>query len=271
MADLDVIILAGGYARRLSPITDYTPKPLLHVGGVPLLYFVIRNVLEINPNKIIISTNKRFENDFRWFLKTLPSFFPISLLDKILLVIEPSKREEEKLGAIGGLYYAINKLSLYNSNLLIILGDNLFDGFDLNEIVFLGHRTNKITIASCDIKNLEEAKKYGILEVEWDNNLKSYVIKNFEEKPEKPKSTLVSIGIYYIPKEKIKTIRDYIEEGNNKDAIGKFFEYLIKRGEKILTYIYENGYWIDIGTLKTYEEANRYVIEKGLNQRFIWP
>ncbi|BFI73014.1 bifunctional protein GlmU [Nanoarchaeota archaeon] len=264
MDELIAIILAGGFARRFRPLSDYIPKPLFPVGGVPVINYNLEKVFELEISSIIVSINKRFENDFRYWLSTLRSFYPDNYISKIHLSVEPSTSEENKLGAIGGLDYVIREYNV-NSDILVVLGDNLYN-FSLLKIVSLGKRERKIVIASYDVKDISEAKKFGVL------NLEDNYIKEFEEKPENPRSTIISTGIYFIPKEKINLINEYIKSPNSKDSIGKLFEWMIKeKKEKILTYTYEDGFWYDIGTPETYAKAEENIIQQGLYRRWMWP
>ena len=65
---MDAIILAAGYATRLYPLTENTPKPLLNVAGKPIIEHIIRKLEQINPiDKIYIVTNDKFEQHFtKW-------------------------------------------------------------------------------------------------------------------------------------------------------------------------------------------------------------
>lgn len=262
MRKLDVIILAGGYASRLKPLSEYIPKPLLHVGGVPILNYILQKVIEINPARIVISTNKKFEDNFRYWLKTLENYS--NLDERIELVVEETKREEEKLGAVGGLYYAIID-ALVENDLLVVAGDNLFD-FNLRKLVRKMRETGSFSIALYDIKDLELAKRYGVVLLENDKIIK------FVEKPEKPESTLISTAIYTIPHKKLHLIEEYVKNPNTeKDRIGKFIEWLLYyKRESIYGVVYE-GLWFDIGDLDSYIAANEFVKKVGWNRRWLWP
>ena len=66
---------------------------------------------------------------------------------------------------------------------------------------------------------------------------------------------------------------EYMNSNYSKDSMGNLFEYLIKRGEKLYGYVYndDSEYWFDIGTIESYQKANNFVNEKGLYRRWIWP
>jgi len=264
---LDVIILAGGYAKRLRPISDVMPKPLLHIDGVPLIEHILRQVIEANPDRVIVSTNKKFESNFRYWLRNASKEYSESYNLKLSLSVEPSTSEEEKLGAIGGLWYTIR---LYNldidknrEGILVVAGDNLFD-FDLKPFISYAKRLDGITIGAYDIGNRELAKRYGVLEIDESGRVIS-----FEEKPEEPRSSLISVGIYYIPNNRINKIGEFIEKYRNSDAIGKFFEWLIKV-DNVYAYVFK-GNWFDIGTPDSYIEADTWAREKNLGRRWQWP
>ncbi|MEM4576265.1 MAG: nucleotidyltransferase family protein [Candidatus Nezhaarchaeales archaeon] len=259
---LDVIILAGGFAKRLRPISDVMPKPLLHIDGVPLLNHVLEKVLEIDYDRIIVSTNKKFESSFRYWMKTLEATYENV---KIFLSVEPSQTEEEKFGAIGGLSYTIKLFNVdkAGNDLLVILGDNLFD-FDLKGFVSYGARLNRIVIGAYNVKNVDLAKRYGVIVADEKNKVLSFI-----EKPEKPPSTLISVGIYYIPSGFIQKIEEFLGMQKYKDAVGKFFEWLSKNAD---VYVYGfTGYWTDIGTPESYLEANKWASERNLGRRWQWP
>ena len=118
---MEAIILAGGYAKRLWPVTKNMPKQLLPVAGKPIIEYPIENIeLTKGIKETVISVNAYFEFNFReWFTK-------YQFRKRTKLVIEKTYSEEEKLGSIGALNYVINKLNM-KGNILVIGGDNLFE------------------------------------------------------------------------------------------------------------------------------------------------
>lgn len=259
---LDVVILAGGFAKRLRPISDVMPKPLLHIDGVPLLNHILGKILELDHNRIIISTNRRFESSFRYWIGTLRASHGNL---KIFLSVEPTESEEQKLGAIGGLLYTVKlfNVDMSGNDLLVILGDNLFD-FDLKGFVGYGARQNCVVIGVYDLKDFELAKGYGVVVVDGSGRVTSFI-----EKPEEPSSTLVSVGIYYIPNRFIHKIEEFLKTQKYKDAVGKFFEWLTQTTE-VYAYSFA-GYWFDIGTPESYLIADRWASERNLGKRWQWP
>ena len=243
---MDTLILCGGFATRLEPITLFVPKPLLPIRGKPIIDHIMENVSRQNPEKIVLSTNRKFSGQFRHWMHGRGSR---KLGQSMGLVVEPTMSHGEKFGAIKGITYAIEHADL-NDDLLVIAGDNYFS-FDLGILISAYLKTRKPTIAVHNIKSLDEAKRFGVVELEGNR------VKNFEEKPENPKSMFVSTGIYVLPKETLFRFAEYISDGNNPDAPGYFLQWLINK-ETIHSVVYADE-WYDIGALETYKEVfNRY-------------
>ncbi|MCK5772553.1 MAG: NDP-sugar synthase, partial [Thermoplasmata archaeon] len=121
MRRLDVIILAGGFAKRMWPLTKDRPKHLLDIAGRPMLCHTIKPLLELDEiGRIFISTNRAFEEQFQDFIR---DNYPDADLE---LMIEPTLEEGQKLGSVGGLGYLIRERQL-SYDTMIIGGDNLFE------------------------------------------------------------------------------------------------------------------------------------------------
>jgi len=123
---MEAIILAGGYATRLWPITLNKPKPLLAIAGKPILDHIIEqleNIPEIN--NIYISTNKRFAPEFEGWLES------IDTNKKIKVIAEETRNEKEKLGCIKPIQQIIESEKI-DDDCLILGGDNLFS-FEIKE------------------------------------------------------------------------------------------------------------------------------------------
>ena len=242
---MKVIILAGGFARRLAPLTDFIPKPLLPLGDRLIIDHIIDNIPENFREDIIISTNSRFESQFRRWSQCRD--------ENIKLLVEPTRKEEEKFGAIAGIRYVIEEKNI-NDDVLILAGDNYF-GFAISDFMDFALKFEKPTIALKDIKSAEKAKRFGVAILKENN-----VIEQMVEKPDEPKSTLISTGCYYIPAGKLDAFRRYLDEKNNPDAPGYFFQWLVKNSDvKGYTFTEE---WYDIGTLAAYREVFEQFLTK---------
>ncbi len=244
---MDALILCGGFATRLEPITLFVPKPLLPVGGRPILDHILDGVAGLGVSRIVLSTNKKFSDQFKyWAENKAASGFKIP----IEIVVEPTMHHGEKFGAIKGINYTIETAKL-KDDLLIVAGDNFYT-FDLKKMVDAFKKSSKTTIAVYDVKSVDDARRFGVVHLDGSR------VTGFEEKPLNPRSTLISTGLYLFPSVMLKKFHEYMSDGNNPDAPGYFLQWLI--GKEVVEGAVYNDKWYDIGTIDTYREvfdANR--------------
>ncbi len=236
------IILCSGYATRLYPLTLDKPKPLLPIFGKPILNYLVENTSKIGDvDEIVVVSNEKFYNNFlEW--KNLNNFNK-----KIKVLNDGTLSNETRLGGIGDFWFALEKEKI-NDDILLLLGDNFFD-FHLNEIIDFFKKTRKSMVGLYDIKDFEKSRNFGVVGLNGDK------IISYEEKPEKPKSTLVSTGIYIYPKEDLKKIQDYMKTDKPKEGPGYLIPYLMSFGD-VYGFVF-NGFWYDIGSKETYYEVNK--------------
>jgi glucose-1-phosphate thymidylyltransferase len=239
---MKAIILAGGYAKRLWPLTKNKPKQLLSVGGRPMIEYIVEKLkAQEEIDKIIISTNEKFGQNFQQWLLEYKS------LKYIELVIEPTLSEKNKLGSVGALGYLIREKKI-DEELMIIGGDNLFE-FDLRDLIYYYREKKGNVVALYDLKSIQKARSYGVAKVNEEMRIIGFV-----EKPENPPSTLVSTACYMLSPEGVKSILTYLDKGENPDAIGFFIKWLIKR-ERVFGFVF-SGKWFDVGSLESLKEAD---------------
>ena len=246
------LILAGGFATRLWPLTKDFPKPLLPLGEKRIIEYALHSMLKVELEKVFISTNAAFEHIFLEWVRKSRYVVP----NKTELIFEPSISEEKKLGAIKGIDYDLREIGRrYRiGDLLIVAGDNIYD-VNLASFIDTFRRKGAPVVAVKEIESKEEARRFAVVEVDDEGK-----ILNFEEKPKKPRSTLIATAIYALPKDCVELIRRYLGEGNNPDAPGYFFQWLTK---KIDVYAYKfEGFWFDIGAPKGYFDALKSLLRK---------
>lgn len=245
---MKALLLAGGYAKRMWPLTKNKPKSLLEVGGKPIIQYILEKLELVNGiDEIIISTNEKFEDVFKKYIKNYNS------RKKITLIIEKTHSEEEKLGSIGGIAFVLRKKKI-KDDLLIIGADNIFE-FDLLKFIEYYKSKKSIVIALHDLKSKNKVKgKYGVCILDKNNR-----IIDFQEKPLEPKSTLASTACYIFPKDGLQLIFKYLDEGNNPDAIGFLITWLLKR--KMYGFVFKEA-WFDIGSFEALEETNLFYNKK---------
>lgn len=232
------IILAGGFATRLWPLTENKAKPLLHLKDRPLISHIAESLPE--DMEIIVSTNAVFEEGFKEWAKTFSS-------RPIKIFVEDSAADEFKKGALGATAYVIEQENL-DEDLMLIAGDNYF-GFSINS--FISRFSGNPLLAAYDIKDINLASKFGVVIEKKGKALE------FQEKPEKPRSSLVSTGCFIFPQKNLKDIIAYAREKN--DDLGGVFEYLLTRGQDIDIFRFDED-WVDIGSFDAYLQANQDLI-----------
>jgi glucose-1-phosphate thymidylyltransferase len=243
---MNVLILAAGYATRLYPLTLDKPKPLLVVGGKPIIEWVVDTLGDVpNLETVYVVTNDKFASHFQAWSERYQgrqSKF------KFKIINDGSKSDEDKLGAIGDINFVVTRENLTRSGLLIIAGDNLFTE-SLTGFVACAKET-EITVAVYDVGDAEAIKKYGNIAVDSEG-----IITHFEEKPEKPRGTLAAIALYYYTPEVLSLLTTYLAAGNNPDQPGRFVQWLYTR-RPVKTFQIR-GKWLDIGSKETLEKANQ--------------
>ncbi len=240
---MKLLILAAGYAVRLQPLTLNTPKPLLSVGGRKIIDRIIDKTTSIKSIDAIhvVSNRKFFQNFIEWRKSRKDGA-------KILLVDDGTLTNDARLGAIRDMELVVREGSI-DDDLLVIAGDNLFD-LDLAAFLkFAKSHNDGVSVALYDVGALSAAKKFGVVRIDGKN-----LVTDFEEKPQIPKSTLISTGIYFFPREKVPALREYINsEGAKLDAPGYYIRWL-SANDKVYGFPF-SGKWYDIGDKSFYSKA----------------
>ncbi|MFB6144250.1 MAG: sugar phosphate nucleotidyltransferase [Candidatus Nanohaloarchaea archaeon] len=241
---MKAVILAGGHATRLWPITKNRAKPLLPLGDDPIIEF-IASELEDEVDETIISTNEKFAGDFEDYVEEYDR--------NARVVVESQGSEEEKPGTIGAIIKLLDREEL-EDDLLIIGGDNFF-GFSFGELLeFCREKDGPVNVVY-DVNDLGLASSFGIVDTDGDR------ITAFEEKPDNPPSTLASTACYFFPEEDVSLFHEYEKEFKKTDVPPE--KYLDEPGrliewahEKEDMYAFSfSGDWFDIGTPRGYLDA----------------
>lgn len=237
------IVLAGGYAKRLWPLTLNKPKALLPLAGRSMIDYIVGKLATLDPSmqRIILSTNMKFLNQFQKWLKA-------GQYRGVELFPENSRSEAEKTGAVRALADVIEKTGEHD--VLVVAGDNLFTD-DLNEFLRFFREKHASTVALYRARDLDEARRGSEVTVG-----EGGMILEFEEKPCRPKTTLVGGCIYAFQAGIGKRLREYLELHVSTDEPGRFIEWLCKQ-EPVYGYLLQHYLW-DIGTVEAYKRASEY-------------
>lgn len=241
---MKALILAAGYATRMYPLTLNCPKALLPIGGGTMLDIIAGKIAEIPEiDEIVIVVNHRFYHMIKeWADK-------FSLPVKVTVLDDGTSSENDRLGAVGDIVYAVENGNI-DDDLLIMACDNLFD-FSLTGFYgFFSERSADCVCAGI-MEDTEEIKRYGVIEEDGEGNILSFV-----EKPDKPRTNLAAYAIYMYKRETLPLFRRYLSENRGGDSPGKFLEWLCGV-KKVCAYRF-SGECFDIGTIPAYEEACGY-------------
>jgi glucose-1-phosphate thymidylyltransferase len=235
---MKALILAAGYATRLRPLTDDIPKMLLPLADRPMLDYLLDRLHEVDEiDAIHLVTNARFAEAFR-------DWAP----EGVAVHDDGTTSNEDRLGAIGDIAFAIERGGLEGEDLLIVAGDNLI-GYSLADFVAFWHDKDGSAIAVRQIADSELLKQYGVVELDENDRVVA-----LEEKPAEPKSDLAATAAYVYRAEHLALLPGYLEEGNPPDAPGNYMVWLHTR-EPVYGYRVE-GEWHDIGDLSQLLDAD---------------
>jgi glucose-1-phosphate thymidylyltransferase len=235
------VLLVAGYATRLYPLTRSLPKPLLEVGGRPILDWILEKALKVELlDEIILVSNSRFLGAFEGYLEKRKLPLRASCLD------DGTTDNEHRLGAIADLALAIERRGL-EDDILVLAGDNLFD-FELSDFAAFFAAKGADCITTHALDDLEALRRTGVIELGADGRVLS-----FEEKPREPRSRFAAPPFYLYRRETLPLLREYLATGGNPDAPGNFLPWLLAR-KPVYAYRFE-GRRYDIGTIESYEEV----------------
>jgi glucose-1-phosphate thymidylyltransferase len=232
--------MAGGYAKRMWPLTRNIPKPLLTVHGRPAIEHIIHNIRESGIQDIIISTNERFRGQFQ-------SWLTQSKHENLQIYAERSSTEDDKLGAIRALTELLRALP--QDDYLVLAGDNIITS-NLAPMISFYNKTRKPIVGLFKPFNRKQLRAGSVVIVD-----RTRKIKKFIEKPQQPTKGKLGALVYILPYEILPKLDQYLAEGNEPDEPGRFIAWLHKK-EPVYGYPF-NGRVLDIGDLKLFAEANR--------------
>jgi len=242
-APLRAIFLAAGFATRLYPLTRDRAKPLLEVGGEPLLTRLVRQVeaTQLVWDAIVV-TNGRFAADFRAWREQLTTELDVAVVD------DGAQNDEEKLGAIADLALALERPAPADiAGYVVLAADNLFD-FDLRPVFERFCRKRVAQLLVRQVPDPVPPGRYSEVRLDERNRITS-----FREKPANPSSNLSAIGAYVFGSDLPQLVADYLAAGNNPDAPGYLLEALARTQPLEATRL--EGTWFDIGSKAELERA----------------
>ncbi|HEN5952899.1 TPA: glucose-1-phosphate adenylyltransferase [Streptococcus agalactiae] len=248
------LILAGGQGTRLGKLTQSIAKPAVQFGGrYRIIDFALSNYANSGINNVGVITqyqplelNTHIGNGSSWGLDGI---------DSGVTVLQPYSATEGNRwfqGTSHAIYQNIDYIDRINPEYVLILsGDHIYK---MNyDDMLQTHKDNlaSLTVAVLDVP-LKEASRFGIMNTDSNDR-----IVEFEEKPEHPKSTKASMGIYIFDWKRLRTVLiDGEKNGIDMSDFGKnVIPAYLESGERVYTYNFD-GYWKDVGTIESLWEAN---------------
>ena len=218
---MKAIILAGGRGKRLRPITDYVPKPLIPLNNIPILEWQLRYLKNYGVDEAIICTGYKTEMIENYF----------SMKKNIGIKIRFSK-EKIPLGTGGAIKQAASEIK---EKSFFVLNGDIITNIDLNKLSELPN-----AIAAIELRT-----KFGIMET---NNDK---VTRFREKKE-ISNLWMNAGIYHLQKE---TVRDLPKKGDIEKTV---FPQYAEEG-KLFTVKFKNVKWYSVDSFKDMEECSQEI------------
>lgn len=261
------MILAGGRGTRLGALTDKVAKPAVSFGGkYRIVDFPLSNCA--NSGIEVVGVLTQYESIFLNAYVAQDQRWGLDARDSGIYVLPP-REKEEGFGLYEGTADAIRQnidfIDMASPEYVLILsGDHVYK-MDYSWMLKEHKKTKaQATIAVIDV-SIEEAKRYGIMNCDRYGR-----ILEFEEKPEKPKSTLASMGIYIFNWKVLRRIlkKDSKNKKSSHDFGKDIIPAMLKDGHELRTYKF-GGYWMDVGTLDSLWKANMDLLDSksGINIR----
>jgi glucose-1-phosphate thymidylyltransferase len=233
------IILAGGKATRLYPITNVVSKQHLPIYDKPMIYYPLSTLMLAGIKDILIIVNPSHLENFKELLG-----------DGSKIGINLSYAVQEKPKGIADAFI-IGKEFIGRERCCLILGDNIFYGQDLAKILAEASAENGATIFGYEVKDPE---RYGVVEFDHDGKVLS-----LEEKPPVPKSNYAVVGLYFYDNKVLDIASKLSPSGRGELEITDVNKEYLKLGE-LKVKLMSNGFeWFDTGTFESMSDASEFV------------
>lgn len=231
------IVLAGGKATRLRPLTLITSKQLLPVYNKPMIFYPIETLVKAGIKDILIIIAPDYSGQF---LNLLGSGGDFGARFNYAIQKEPRGLPDA---------FIVGKSFIDNDNVTMILGDNIFDQDFSADIK--NFKNGGLVYA----KEVPDPERYGV--VEFDQNMKAL---SFEEKPQKPKSNYASVGLYIYDKNVVKVAENLKPSARGELEIVDIHNTYLRQGNLKVQVV--KGLWEDAGTFNSLLRVSNIMAKK---------
>ena len=239
------IILAGGSATRLYPLTLAISKQIMPVYDKPMIYYPLSVLMEADIKEVLIISTPRDVVTFKALLG-----------DGSQWGMHFEYKVQEKPNGLAEAFI-IGEDFIGEDNVVMILGDNMFYGSHLPEVLSrASHRDDESTIFGYYVK---DPRAYGVVEIDKDGKAIS-----IEEKPENPKSNYAVPGLYFYTNDVIEIAKNVKPSARGELEITSINDEYMKRGKLAVEKLGRGMTWFDTGTHDALLETASFVqtIEK---------
>lgn len=255
------MILAGGRGTRLHELTKKVAKPAVSYGGkYRIIDFPLSNCA--NSGIDIVGVLTQYESILLNSYVAAGRRWGLDAKNSGVYVLPPREKADANLDVYRGTADAISQnidfIDTYSPEYLLILsGDHIYKMNYAKMLAYHKEHNADATIAVIEVP-MKEASRFGIMNTDDTGR-----IVEFEEKPEKPKSNLASMGIYIFNWKLLrKLLMTDMKDPDSSHDFGKdIIPALLNDGKSLYAYKYK-GYWKDVGTIDSLWEANMDLLDK---------
>lgn len=258
--EIVAMILAGGRGTRLEALTAKVAKPAVYFGGkYRIIDFPLSNCA--NSGIDVVGVLTQYESVLLGTYVGAGSKWGLDGNNSLAAILPARERGEVGAtwyaGTADAIYQNISFLDQYDPEYVLILsGDHIYKMDYADMLAAHKAKGADLTVAVLNV-SLKEASRFGIMNTNKDGS-----IYEFEEKPEKPKSTLASMGIYIFTYKELRKylIEDAKDENSKHDFGMNIIPAMLNDKKKLYAYEFE-GYWKDVGTVESLWQANMDLLD----------
>lgn len=241
------VILAAGKGTRLYPLTEVIPKVLLPVYDKPMIYYALEFLVAAGVKEVLVITSQSNDVLIRDALGSGEKF-----------EVEIDYVIQKEVNGTGGAF-KLAKNFISHDDSILIYGDNVLFGDQIDKVILDGLKNLKSGFSSIVTNKVRDARKYGVVGID-----RKDIVASIEEKPNLPKSNMISTGIYFFTSDVVDRF-DFIKlsvrgEYEITDVLNSYISEKRLKAVKL-----KSRLWFDAGdydTLLSASQARKKIVNK---------